>query len=166
MLEWLSYHRGDVAALLIIILFAALGWSVWVGVKTSRAQANDQVFGDPERTEGGWYWAVSGVSVLLLLWFYFSWGMARAYFPQAVGELCQLGKISEAFSPVTARLPIGDRYFKSTDLILRNSEQLNAIEASLPPGCLPPARIAELTRIIDQTRELIADVFRPGPARP
>ena len=156
MFEWLSYHRGDIAAVLIVLLFAALVWSVWTGVKTARARANEQVFGDPERTRGGWYWSVFGVSVLLLLWFYFSWGMARAYFPTAVNELCQIGKVTEAVSPISARLPIGARYFKSTDLVVRNSTQLDELEAAMPRDAFTPQQVAQLESVIGQTRGLIA----------
>ncbi len=156
MFEWLSYHRADFAAFIIILLVAAFCSSVWYGVKWSRERATDQVFGDPERTRGGWFWAVSGVSVLLLLWFYFSWGAARAYFPKAANELCQIAKIEEALSPVLARLPIGSRYYKSTDLVNRNNRQLDVIEAEFPQGVFLADEEQTLISIIDGSRQLIS----------
>ena len=92
-LDWLSDNRAIVAAIIILLLFGAFLWSVIFGIRQTRLREKDQVFGDPERTVGGWFWAVCGVSVLLLTWFYFSWGAARAFFPQAANELCQVGKL-------------------------------------------------------------------------
>ena len=71
MLNWLSYHRADITAVIIIGLVLAFIWSVYVGRKETAARETDEVFGDPERTKGGWYWAVCGISALMLIWFYF-----------------------------------------------------------------------------------------------
>ena len=134
MLNWLSYHRADITAVLIIGFVLAFIWSIYIGRKETAARETDEVFGDPERTKGGWYWAVCGLSALMLVWFYFSWGMGRAYFPQAANELCQIGKLNEAVSPIKASLPIKTRYYKSTDLVVRNTEQLDVLAARMPAG--------------------------------
>ena len=127
MLDWLSDNRAIVAAIIILLLIGSLLASIFYGVHQTRLREKDQVFGDPERTVGGWFWAVCGVSVLLLVWFYFSWGVARAFFPQAANELCQVGKLHEALSPVTSSLAIESRYSKSKTLLVRNSKQLEAL---------------------------------------
>ena len=155
MLEWISHHRAYFAAVIVIVLLVMLGWSLWTGLRYRRAHGKDQVFGDPERTKGGWFWAVSGVSVLLLLWFYFSWGAARAYFPRAANELCQFAKIEEVLSPVVARLPIGARYYKSTDLVVRNTEQIDEIETQMPTDAFTQSEQRQLTEIIIGMREII-----------
>ena len=100
MFEWLSDNRATFALVSIIGLVAAFVWSIHIGLRQTRLRAKDEVFGDPERTRGGWYWAVCGVSALMLVWFYYSWGVARAVFPQAANELCQVAKI---------KAPLGDR---------------------------------------------------------
>ena len=61
MFNWISDHRADIAAILILALAASFIWSIIYGYKQSRRLAKEQVFGDPERTLGGWYWAVCGV---------------------------------------------------------------------------------------------------------
>ena len=66
-LDWLSDNRAIVAAIIILLLFAAFLWSVIFGIRQTRLREKDQVFGDPERTVGGWFWAVCGVSVLSLI---------------------------------------------------------------------------------------------------
>ena len=58
MFNWISDHRADIAAILILALAASFIWSIIYGYKQSRRLAKEQVFGDPERTLGGWYWAV------------------------------------------------------------------------------------------------------------
>ena len=156
MVNWISEHRADIAAVLILALIASFVWSIFYGVKQSRRLAKEQVFGDPERTVGGWYWAVCGVSALMLVWFYYSWGMARAFFPNAANEVCQIAKIDEALSPVNASLPVSSRYFKSTTLVVRNSEQLSDVAAMLPEAVFTSSERATLRQIIDNSRTLIS----------
>ena len=155
MSEFLSTHRADVAALLIIILTGLFVWSIYYGLRRTRKLDSEQVFGDPERTLGGWFWAVCGVSSLLLVWFYFSWGTARAFFPSAANEMCQVAKIYEALSPITAKLPYGDRYYKSTELLVRNSQQLAALEAQMPAGVYSSAEQKKLFSILDRNQQLL-----------
>ena len=166
MLNWLSYHRADITAVIIIGLVLAFIWSVYVGRKETAARETDEVFGDPERTKGGWYWAVCGISALMLIWFYFSWGMGRAYFPQAANELCQVGKLNEAVSPIKASLPVKSRYYKSTDLVVRNGEQLADIQLRLPQGVFTPAETATLVSITDQSQTLLAIYSDPANLSP
>ncbi|MGB0751523.1 MAG: ABC transporter permease, partial [Gammaproteobacteria bacterium] len=79
MFEWLSENRASIAAVIIFGLVVALFASIYLGRRSGAARAKDEVFGDPERTKGGWQWVVCGVSALLLVWFYYSWGVGRAY---------------------------------------------------------------------------------------
>ena len=162
MLNWLSYHRADITAVLILGLAVAFIWSIYIGRKETALRETDEVFGDPERTKGGWYWAVCGVSALMLVWFYFSWGMGRAYFPQAANELCQVGKLNEAVSPIRANLPGESRYYKSTELVVRNSAQLDDIAMRLPQGVFTNAEEAQLTSVIDSSKELLAIYSNPA----
>ena len=166
MLDFLSEERALIAAFIIFGLFITLGASVYVGLKQSALRAKDEVFGDPERTKGGWYWALCGVSALLLIWFYFSWGMGRAYFPDAGNEMCQAAKIDEAISPITAALPLQSRYYKSTTLVVRNIEQLAEIEARLPADAFTAPEQRRLLAVIDQTRTIISAFSNPANQNP
>ena len=60
MAEWLADNRAMFALITIIGLLIAFVWSIRIGVQQTRLRARDEVFGDPERTKGGWYWAVCG----------------------------------------------------------------------------------------------------------
>ena len=68
MAEWLSDNRASIAAVIIIILAVMFVYSIIVGRRHASLTAKDEVFGDPERTKGGWYWAVCGVAALMLVW--------------------------------------------------------------------------------------------------
>lgn len=162
MFEWLSDNRAYFAAVIIIALIASFFWSIYMGIKEAKRKAKDEVFGDPERTKGGWYWAVCGISVLLLVWFYFSWGVGRAYFPYAANEMCQIAKLEEALSPVKAALPIGSRYYKSTLLVSRNTAQLDELQATMPVWAFSAKEQADLVKLIGQIRGLIANSSDPA----
>jgi len=154
--EWISDNRASIALVLILALIITFVWSIYVGVKQTRLRAKDEVFGDPERTKGGWYWALCGVSALMLVWFYYSWGMARAVFPAAANELCQIAKVEEAMSPITAALPIESRYLKSTTLVVRNVAQVDKLVESFPTGVFSPEEEAQIRGAMAGTRELMA----------
>lgn len=161
MLEWLSDNRAVVAAIIILLLVGSFFASIFYGIKQTRLREKDQVFGDPERTAGGWFWAVCGVSTLLLVWFYFSWGSARAFFPQAANELCQVAKLHEAVSPVTSSLAIESRYSKSKTLLVRNSRQLQDLRDRLPVDAFSPADAALVTGVMQNTQQLISIMATP-----
>ena len=156
MLDWLSDHRAFIAALAILVLVVAVIATIVIGNREGLLHDKDAVFGDPERTKGGWYWAVCGISGLLLLWFYFSWGVGRAYFPNAANEMCQVAKLEAEIAPIKAALPIGSRYYKSTTLVARNSQQLRMLRAKLPDMSFTNSEQTELLGIISATRQLIA----------
>ncbi|WP_298292884.1 ABC transporter permease [uncultured Litoreibacter sp.] len=162
MLDWLSDNRALFAAYIIPILLVGFIWSIWYGRKQSRQTENDEVFGDPVRTKGGWFWAVCGVCSLFLVWFYFSWGVGRAYFPDAANDMCQIAKLEESVGPIKASLPIGSRYYKSTLLAGRNSDQLDILEAQLATTPFTDAEKVELGELIGQTKALIANSSDPA----
>ena len=97
----------------------------------------------------------------MLIWFYFSWGMGRAYFPQAANELCQVAKLEEVVSPIKAALPIGSRYYKSTLLVARNADQLDELPARLPVDAFSDQEQAELNDLIGQVRSLMVNSSDP-----
>ena len=162
MFEWLSDNLASFAAVIIIMLAATLIWSIVYGRRQDALTAKNEIFGDPERTRGGWYWTVCGVASLLLVWFYFSWGVGRAYFPHAANEMCQVAKVEEVMSPVKAALPLGSRYYKSTLLVSRNTGQIDTLEQDLPTDAFSKAEQAELLDLIKQLRLLITNSSDPS----
>jgi taurine transport system permease protein len=160
--DWLSENRASIAGVIIAVLVVLLVTSMVYGLKESARRSKDEVFGDPERTKGGWYWSICGVATLLLIWFYFSWGVARAYFPQAANEMCQVAKVDEALSPIRAALPLESRYFKSTTLLARNTDQLVELEALLPLSAFSEAENARLAVAFVNIRGIMANASDPA----
>ena len=161
MFSWLSQERATIAAVIIVILSLCLIISIIIGLKQTASRAKDEVFGDPERTLGGWYWTLTGISSVLLLWFYFSWGMARAFFPETGNELCQEAKIETAIAPITAALPINSRYFKSTTLTKRNLEQLGVLKKNIPAEVFDKAEQEKLYKIVQNSEQIISIFSNP-----
>ena len=162
MFEWLSDNRANIAAVIILAFIATFIATIIIGRRQSALTDKDEVFGDPERTKGGWYWALCGVSALMLVWFYFSWGIGRAYFPQAANEMCQVAKLEEVLSPVKAALPLGSRYYKSTLLVGRNTTQLAELREELPVQAFTQTEQQELLDLIGQMLRLIANASDPA----
>ncbi|MGB0843227.1 MAG: ABC transporter permease [Alphaproteobacteria bacterium] len=156
MLNWLSEYRASIAAVVILLLLASFVFSIFIGRNETKAREKDEVFGDPVRTLGGWYWSLCGISALLLVWFYFSWGVGRAYFPNAANELCQVAKVQEALSPINATLPASSRYYKSTTLVGRNGDQLNELQLLIPASAYTDAETAEINSLFVEVRKLLA----------
>jgi len=158
----MSDNRAAIAAIVIFALAIMFITSIFIGKKQAKLSAKDAVFGDPERTKGGWYWSVCGISALLLVWFYFSWGVGRAYFPNAANEMCQVAKLEEAISPIKAALPLESRYYKSTTLVARNSDQLMLLQSQVPTAAFSQNEQTELYALISETRHLMANSSNPA----
>ena len=98
------------------------------GRKLIRTEKIDAVFGNPERAKGGTHWVVVGSSVILLTWLYYSWDIAKSFYPQSANELCQVGKVNDSLLGLKYLFPIEEREFKSTSRI--KSENKNIIKLS------------------------------------
>ncbi|MAH85347.1 MAG: taurine ABC transporter permease [Rhodospirillaceae bacterium TMED8] len=161
MVDWFSDNRGLVAALMIFSLVVLFMWALFVGWRDTVLTSKNQVFGDPQRTSGGWYWTICGASTLMLVWFYFSWGIGRAYMPSAANDMCQVAKLDEALSPIKAALPGGARYYKSTLLVARNTAQLNSIQKELLSSAFSQAEQKLLNELIEKIRSLMVISSNP-----
>ena len=110
-----------------LIIVAIIG-SIMYGQKLIRTEKIDAVFGNPERAKGGTHWIIVGTSVILLTWLYYSWDIAKSFYPQSANELCQVGKVNDSLLGLKYLFPIEEREFKSTARI--KSENKNIIKLS------------------------------------
>ena len=85
------------------------------------------VFGNPERAQGGIHWVIVGSSFLLLVWLYYSWDIAKSFFPKSANELCQVGKVDESLLSLKYLFPIEERQLKSTSVIETETKNLDKI---------------------------------------
>ena len=103
-----------------LIIFAVIG-SILYGQRQIKSEKSDAVFGNPERAKGGIHWVVVGTCFLLFAWLYYSWDIAKAFYPKSANELCQVAKVNESLLSLKYLFPIEERSHKSTALIKREN---------------------------------------------
>jgi len=101
-------------------IFSVVG-AILYGRKLVRTEKSDAVFGNPERAKGGMHWVVVGSSFLLLSWLYYSWDIAKSFYPKSANELCQVAKVNESLLSLKYLFPIVERQHKSTAIIKREN---------------------------------------------
>ena len=116
-----------VTGFLTFLFFFAIVGSILYGRKLIKTEKVDAVFGNPERAQGGIHWVIVGSSFLLLVWLYYSWDIAKSFFPRSANELCQVGKVNESLLSLKYLFPIEERQLKSTSVIETETENLNKI---------------------------------------
>ena len=127
--------------------------------QTDAPARRDQVFGDPDRTKVvlGFMWGISTITCLVLLFV----GFCPRCISTAANELCQVAKVEEAMSPITAVLPVGSRYMKSTILVVRNGAQIDQLFESFPQNIFSPVEEINVKKVLVQTRSLMALLSNP-----
>jgi len=116
-----------ITAFLTFVFFFAIVGCILYGRKLIKTEKVDAVFGNPERAQGGTHWVIVGSSFLLLVWLYYSWDIAKSFFPKSANELCQVAKVDESLLSLKYLFPINERQFKSTSVIETETENLNKI---------------------------------------
>ena len=104
-------------------IFAVVG-AILYGRKLIKTEKTDAVFGNPERAKGGMHWVVVGSSFLLLSWLYYSWDIAKSFYPKSANELWQVAKVNESLLSLKYLFPIVERQHKSTAIIKRENTNI------------------------------------------
>ena len=110
----------------ILILVSIIGCILY-GRRLIKTEKVDAVFGNPERAKGGTHWIIVGSSAILLVWLYYSWDIAKGFYPKSANELCQVAKINESLLGLKYQFPIEEREFKSTSIIKIENKNLSKI---------------------------------------
>ena len=116
-----------ITGFLTFVFFFAIVGCILYGRKLIKRERVDAVFGNPERAKGGIHWVIVGSSFLLLIWLYYSWDIAKSFFPRSANELCQVGKVNESLMSLKYLFPIDERQLKSTSVIETETTNLNKI---------------------------------------
>ncbi len=114
----------------ILILVSIVGCILY-GRRLIKTEKVDAVFGNPERAKGGTHWVIVGSSALLLVWLYYSWDIAKGFYPKSANELCQVAKVNDSLLGLKYQFPIEEREFKSTSIIKIENKNLNKITAEI-----------------------------------
>ena len=138
------------------IIFVAIIGCILYGRRLIKTEKVDAVFGNPERAKGGTHWVIVGTSAILLVWLYYSWDIAKGFYPKSANELCQVAKINESLLGLKYQFPIEEREFKSTSIIKIENKNLQRVtnEIQSSPD-LSEQQKTTLAGFIDQTRNLI-----------
>ena len=139
----------------ILIIVSVIGCILY-GRRLIRTEKVDAVFGNPERAKGGTNWVIVGTSAILMLWLYYSWDIAKGFYPKSANELCQVAKINESLLGLKYQFPIEEREFKSTSIIKIENKNLKKIanEINESPE-LNDQQKTILVSYIDRTSKLI-----------
>jgi len=144
-----------ITGFLTFLFFFAIVGCVLYGRKLIRTEKVDAVFGNPERAQGGIHWVILGSSFLLLVWLYYSWDIAKSFFPKSANELCQVGKVDESLLSLKYLFPIDERQLKSTSVIEIESENLNKITIEIEKSGIKNQDKSKLLDFISQTKNTI-----------
>ena len=138
-----------------LIFFAVIGCILY-GRRLIKTEKVDAVFGNPERARGGTHWIIVGSSFLLLVWLYYSWDIAKGFYPKSANELCQVAKVNDSLLGLKYQFPIEEREFKSTAQIKKENKNLKATlnEIKLSED-LNLQQKTDLTEFINKTIKLI-----------
>jgi len=109
-----------------LIFFAVIGCILY-GRKLLKTEKIDAVFGNPERAKGGVHWVIVGSSIILLTWLYYSWDIAKGFYPKSANELCQVAKVNDSLLSLKYLFPIEERQFKSTFIIKSENKNINKL---------------------------------------
>ncbi len=139
-----------------ILIFVAIIGCILYGRRLIKTEKVDAVFGNPERAKGGTHWIVVGSSAILLVWLYYSWDIAKGFYPKSANELCQVAKINESLMGLKYQFPIEEREFKSTSIIKIENKNLKNIANEIQnSNDLNNQQKKILIGYIDKTTQLI-----------
>ena len=144
-----------ITGFLTFLFFFAIIGCVLYGRKLIKTEKVDAVFGNPERAQGGIHWVIVGSSFLLLVWLYYSWDIAKSFFPKSANELCQVGKVNESLLSLKYLFPIDERQLKSTSVIETESENLNKITIEIEKSGIKKQDKSKLLNFVSQTKNTI-----------
>ena len=138
------------------LIFVAIIGCILYGRRLIKTEKVDAVFGNPERAKGGTHWVIVGASAILLVWLYYSWDIAKGFYPKSANELCQVAKINESLLGLKYQFPIEEREFKSTSIIKIENKNLQRTTKEIQNSPdLSDQQKAILLGYIDQTKKLI-----------
>ena len=137
------------------IIFAVIG-SILYGRRLIKTEKVDSVFGNPERAKGGTHWIIVGTSFILLTWLYYSWDIAKAFYPKAANELCQVGKVNDSLLSLKYLFPINERELKSTSRIKSENKNIKKLAIEIQSSTdIRDQDKDKLLNLIEKTKKTI-----------
>ena len=137
------------------IIFSIVG-AILYGKRLVKNEKIDAVFGNPERAKGGAHWVIVGSSIILLTWLYYSWDIAKGFYPKSANELCQVAKVNDSLLSLKYLFPIEERQFKSTFVIKSENKNIDKLANEIKnKNGLKNQDTNKLLSLIEKTRKTI-----------
>ena len=90
-----------------------------------------------------------------MVWLYYSWDIAKGFYPKSANELCQVAKVNDSLLGLKYQFPIEEREFKSTAQIKKENKNLKATLNEIKfSEDLNLQQKTELTEFINKTIQL------------
>jgi taurine transport system permease protein len=141
--------------ILTILILATIIGSIIYGRKLIQTEKVDAVFGNPERAKGGTHWVILGSCTILLIWMYYSWDIARGFYPKSANELCQVAKVNDSLLALKYQFPIDQRELKSTAQIKNENENLRQLSTEIQNSNVSDQQKEILIGFLNKTSQLI-----------
>jgi len=141
--------------ILTILILATIIGSIFYGRKLIQTEKVDAVFGNPERAKGGTHWVILGSCTILLIWMYYSWDIARGFYPKSANELCQVAKVNDSLLGLKYQFPIEQRELKSTAQIKKENENIRNLSIEIQNSDVSTQQKEILIGFLNQTSQLI-----------
>jgi taurine transport system permease protein len=141
--------------ILTVLILATIVGSIIYGRKLIQTEKVDAVFGNPERAKGGTHWVILGSCTILLIWMYYSWDIARGFYPKSANELCQVAKVNDSLLALKYQFPIDQRELKSTAQIKNENENLRQLSAEIQNSNVSAQQKEILIGFLNKTSQLI-----------
>jgi len=141
--------------IIFLIFFAVIGCILY-GRKLIKTEKVDAVFGNPERAKGGTHWIIVGSSFLLLTWLYYSWDIAKGFYPKSANELCQVAKVNDSLLSLKYLFPIEERELKSTSRIKSENKNIKKLAIEIQSSTdIRDQDKDKLLNLIEKTKKTI-----------
>ncbi|MDC0469335.1 ABC transporter permease subunit [Candidatus Pelagibacter sp.] len=141
--------------ILTILILATIVGSIVYGRKLIQTEKVDAVFGNPERSKGGTHWVILGSCTILLIWMYYSWDIARGFYPKSANELCQVAKVNDSLLGLKYQFPIEQRELKSTAQIKKENENIRNLSIEIQNSDVSAQQKEILIGFLNKTSQLI-----------
>jgi taurine transport system permease protein len=141
--------------ILTVLILAAIIGSIIYGRKLIQTEKVDAVFGNPERSKGGTHWVILGSCTILLIWMYYSWDIARGFYPKSANELCQVAKVNDSLLGLKYQFPIEQRELKSTAQIKKENENIRNLSIEIQNLDVSAQQKEILIGFLNKTSQLI-----------
>ena len=142
--------------IITIVIIVSIVGCILYGRRLIKTEKVDAVFGNPERAKGGTHWVIVGASAILLVWLYYSWDIAKGFYPKSANELCQVAKVNDSLLGLKYQFPIEEREYKSTSIIKIENKNLKKIILEIQnSNDLNTQQITTLVEFANKTGQLI-----------